>query len=149
MAKQLDLSERKDINPFPKHLERFEQTDTITGEIFMSRTPDHYEPNDGVPHSPELDLPRPSLRERVEALLSRGIDPRDFVQNDDSQDGDFGPDDDQDEPLTVYETRDLLRQQIDAAKASNPNPPAAGPGTPVPEPAAPSPVPAPAPEPKT
>lgn len=46
----------------------------FTGEYFTARARNHYEENDGIPHAPPVDYPRPSVRQRVENLLNRNID---------------------------------------------------------------------------
>lgn len=50
-------------------------TDAFTGVDFQPRAEKHYEYNDGVPVAPKVDMRRPTVRERVENLLNRGIDP--------------------------------------------------------------------------
>lgn len=52
-----------------------ELTDPFTGERFYARAPNHYEDNDGVPVAPHVDVKRPTVRQRIENLLHRGVDP--------------------------------------------------------------------------
>lgn len=59
--------------PRPKEL--FAEKCVLTGDMFETRTPNHYERNDGVPFAPPVDGPRPTIRQRVENLLNRGVDP--------------------------------------------------------------------------
>lgn len=50
-------------------------SDAFTGEVFTPRSRNHYETNDGIPVAPPIEVRRPTVRERVENLLNRGIDP--------------------------------------------------------------------------
>lgn len=50
-------------------------TDPFTGEVFQARASNHYEANDGVPFAPPVTMRRPTVRERIENLLNRGVDP--------------------------------------------------------------------------
>lgn len=54
---------------------KYTYTDAFTGVEFKSRSARHYEVNDGIPVAPHVDTPRPTVRQRVENLLRRGIDP--------------------------------------------------------------------------
>lgn len=67
--KQLDL-----VDYINKKKQR-ELPDAFTGEIFQPNARNHYEDNDGVPVAPHVDLPRPTIRQRIENLLNRGVDP--------------------------------------------------------------------------
>jgi len=79
-----------------------EITDAFTGESFSARSRNHYEVNDGVPFAPHVDMPRPTVRQRVENLLTRGIDP--LAHYIGSDDYDLEVPDDPEEPLTPSES---------------------------------------------
>lgn len=49
--------------------------DAFTGAEFQPRAENHYEKNDGVPVAPKVEMLRPTVRQRVENLLNRGVDP--------------------------------------------------------------------------
>lgn len=139
----------------------FEHFDLTTGEAFKSRTANHYESNDGVPVAPPVDFPRPSIRQRVENLLNRGVDPLAAYVGTDSYDMDVP--DDPDAPLTHAEQvyldtiaadiseaaplpdDNLPRQAQTPVPANNLNPPSDGPRTPENGTVAPSTAPAPTP----
>lgn len=126
--------------PASKNAPQIETADTITGEIFMARTENHFEHNDGVPVAPAVDLPRKTLRERVEDLLYRsgGVMPQ--LLHDESDETDFDvPEAEDNGPMQPAEVRYILEE---AAKAHSeapgavqpppaPNPPAAGPNAPA------------------
>lgn len=83
-----------------------ELTDAFTGELFTPRSRNHYEVNDGKPVAPHVDLPRPTVRQRIENLISRGEDPllryvREFSGEDKQLDLDVP--DDSEAPLTASE----------------------------------------------
>lgn len=82
-------------------VELHDQVDTLTGELFQSRAANHFEQNDGVPVAPHVDMPRPSVRQRVENLLNRGIDPLAHYVG--SEDYNMEVPDDPDAPLTPSE----------------------------------------------
>lgn len=48
--------------------------DPFTGVLFIPRSRNHYEENDGVPVAPPVTIRRPTVRERVENLTNRGVD---------------------------------------------------------------------------
>lgn len=80
-------------------------TDAFTGVDFTPRSRNHYETNSGIPVAPPVDLPRPTLRQRIENLINRGHDPlADFMRQSQEQDTyDFDVPDDPDAPLTPSE----------------------------------------------
>ena len=49
--------------------------DAFTGEVFTPRAHNHYEKNDGVPVAPAVEINRPTIRQRIENLINRGVDP--------------------------------------------------------------------------
>lgn len=150
--------------PASKNAPQIETTDAVTGEVFLARTENHYEFNDGVPAAPPVDLPRRTLRERVEDLLYRGgmLPP---LQHDESDDGDMDVREyDDPEPLTPSEKQYLVTEGLktlqerstEAAYAPQPSPPpippTEGQNAPAPTPgrsAAPSTPPPPPPTPGT
>lgn len=52
-----------------------ELADAFTGEMFSPRSRNHYEVNDGKPVAPAVEMRRPTVRERIENLMNRGVDP--------------------------------------------------------------------------
>lgn len=103
---QIDLEEA--INQAPPRVKaepgkRYETADAFTGEIFQARTPEHYERVDPVPVAPPVDLPRPTLRQRVENLLNREPNVMARFIGDDTTDQDYDIPDDPDAPLTPSE----------------------------------------------
>lgn len=52
-----------------------EMPDAFTGELFTPKARNHYEENSGVPVAPQVDVHRPTIRQRIENLLNRGVDP--------------------------------------------------------------------------
>lgn len=52
-----------------------ELVDAFTGVVFTPRARNHYEANDGVPVAPAVEVNRPTVRQRIENLLNRGVDP--------------------------------------------------------------------------
>lgn len=143
--------------PASKNAPQIETTDVVTGEVFLARTENHYEHNDGVPHAPPVDLPRRTLRERVEDLLYRGGMLPELL-HDESDEGDMDVREyDDPEPLTASEKNYLLQEglktlqerQAEAAYAPPPSPgpvpppegqnAPAGSADPAPSPSAPKP----------
>lgn len=101
--------------PHPKNAPRVVTVDVVTGVEFTSTTENHYEANDGVPHAPPVDLPRKTLRERVEDLMYRGggfIPP---LRHDGSNDADFDVDDpneiEDNGPMTEAELRYVYTEE--------------------------------------
>lgn len=144
--KQIDLEEAIRATRSQRH----EVTDAFTGELRQVRAENHYEKNSGVPHSPPLDRPRRTLRERVEELLYRGAGlPAPVYDN--TPDDDFDVGDEAIEPITRAELDYALAQippeapQV-ANQAPGAAPPSDGPETPLPE--TPSPLQASPPAPK-
>lgn len=136
-AHQLDLEEYLAKKP------QRELPDAVTGEMFQPRARNHYEDNDGVPFAPPVEFNRPTLRQRVENLLNRGIDPMAAYVGTDGYDLDVP--DDPDEPLTLAETL-----YIDAVSASlSEAAPLPDEGMPRPSSDSPATPPAPAPNPPT
>lgn len=92
----------------------YEHQDVFTGELFRSRTPEHYERVDPVPKAPAVDLPRPSLRARIENLINRGGDPLARYIHDGTSDQEYDVPDDPDAPLTASETNyiDMVAAEI-------------------------------------
>lgn len=90
---------------------RFTFIDVTDGTEFQSRTPNHYETNDGIPVAPPVDYPRPTIRQRVENLINRGVDPLSLYVG--SDDYDMEVPDDPEAPLTPSE-----QIYIDAISAS-------------------------------
>lgn len=84
-----------------KAVKAYENFDPITGEVFLSRTPNHYEPVDPKPKAPPVAMKRPSLRERVENLTNRNIDALAYYVGTEGMDMDVP--DDPDAPLTESE----------------------------------------------
>lgn len=96
-ARQMDIEEAIAAKKL------YEHQDVFTGEIFYSAAQDHYEKVDPKPFAPPVDLPRPSLRQRIENLISRGADPLAQYVHDGSEDTDYEIPDDPDAPLTPSE----------------------------------------------
>lgn len=111
--KQIDLEQV--IAKTPKQPQG-ELPDAFTGVVFVPRTRNHYEVPDPKPFAPNLAIQRPTVRQRVENLLSRGIDPlHDFMRQQADQDElDFEVPDDPEAPLTQSEQNhiDMLASQI-------------------------------------
>lgn len=111
--KQIDLEEA--IAKTPKQPQG-ELPDAFTGVLFVPRTRNHYEVPDPKPFAPNLAIQRPTVRQRVENLLSRGVDPlHDFMrQQADQDDMDFEVPDDPEAPLTQSEQNhiDMLAASI-------------------------------------
>jgi len=90
----------------------FEITDAVTGEVGLVRAANHYEKNDGVPKAPKVEMQRPTVRQRVENLLNRGVDPLAHYVGAEGIDLDVP--DDPEAPLTQSEANymDHLASQI-------------------------------------
>lgn len=117
-------------------VELHDQVDTLTGELFQSRAANHFEANDGVPFAPPVDMPRPTIRQRVENLLNRGVNPlAHYVGTDDY---DMEVPDDPDLPLTASEMNyiDAVASQLaeESGPADENSPPAAKPAPQAPQP---------------
>lgn len=82
-------------------VELHDQVDTLTGELFQSRAENHFENNSGVPFAPPVEGYRPTIRQRVENLLNRGVDPLAHYVG--SEDYDMEVPDDPEAPLTASE----------------------------------------------
>lgn len=102
-----------------------QEQDPFTGEIFTPRTVNHYEHNDGIPVAPPVELPRLTLRQRVERLLASG---QPIPGYDGDEDDSW---DEEDEPLTMAEKQYLNQQDalerrqaaLEAAKREASTPP--------------------------
>lgn len=96
----------------PQKAPQGELSDAFTGELFTARSRNHYEVNDGVPVAPPVDFPRPTIRQRVENLLRRGVDPLAAYVGTEGIDMDVP--DDPDAPLTPSEQNyiDLVASQV-------------------------------------
>lgn len=105
-GRQVELEEL--IGKTPKKPQG-EISDAFTGELFQPHTRNHYEVPDPKPFAPNLAIARPTVRQRVENLLQRGIDPlHDFMrQQRETDDLDFEVPDDPDAPLTHAEQMHL------------------------------------------
>lgn len=112
-----------------------EITDAFTGVVFVPHTRNHYEVPDPKPFAPNLQISRPTVRQRVENLLSRGVDPlHDFMRQQQEPDTlDFDVPDDPEAPLTPSEQNhlDMLASEL-AERAPLPDD-----GLPRPQPASP------------
>lgn len=86
--------------------------DAFTGEEFQPRTHNHYEKNDGIPVAPKVEFQRPTVRQRVENLLNRGVDPLAHYVGFEGIDMEVP--DDPDAPLTNSEMAymDILASQV-------------------------------------
>lgn len=116
---EVDLSHVKtiDINELREALvykPQGEIPDVITGEVFYAQSRNHYETNSGVPVAPAVDLPRPTLRQRVEFLTRTQPDILARYVHDGSSDSDYEIPDDPDSPLTPSEMNyvDQVAQQL-------------------------------------
>lgn len=86
--------------------------DAFTGVEFKPRARNHYEVNIGPPKAPPVDLPRPTVRQRIENLINRGVDPlAHYVGTDDYS---FDVPDDPEAPMTPSEMNyvDLVAAEI-------------------------------------
>lgn len=122
--------------PASKNAPQIETVDPITGEVFMARTENHYEKNDGVPVAPAVQLPRKTLRERVEELY-RGGRMMAALQHDGSPDDDMDIQEfDDPEPMTPSEKQYLLTEGLRELRNRPPKAPTAVPPSPSPVPPA-------------
>lgn len=84
-----------------------ELADITSGEIFQPKSRNHYEENDGIPVAPQVELNRPSIRQRIENLINRDPGALQRYIQDGPPDGSEGTDlnipDDPDAPLTASE----------------------------------------------
>lgn len=87
-------------------------SDAFTGEEFIPRAANHYEYNDGIPVAPPVETNRPTIRQRVENLLNRGVNPLSFYVGSEGIDMDVP--DDPDAELTQSERNymDVLAEQL-------------------------------------
>lgn len=120
--------------PASKNAPQIETVDPTTGELFMARTENHYEANDGVPVAPAVQLPRKTLRERVEELY-RGGRQMAALQHDGSPDDDLDAGEfDDPEPMTPSEKQYLLTEGLKELRNRPPKAPTELPPTPAPVP---------------
>lgn len=159
--------DRSELRQVKHRFQVSEYPDVVTGELFIQRAHNHYEANDGVPHSPEIDQPRLTTRQRVELLTQGGFDLHQvyrqaFAEDPDADDMDVVDEHDEDPnpPLTDSERQYLaaaqLRERVGqleaeaatAAEAPAENAPAAAPAPASPSSVAPE-APRPAPQPPT
>lgn len=96
-----------DLEDFINKKPQRELPDAFTGELFTPRARNHYEENDGVPFAPAVDLPRPTLRQRIENLTRSGYDPLARYVHDGTTDTDYDVPDDPEAPLTASEANYL------------------------------------------
>lgn len=115
-SKQLDLEEKI----ADTYRVQDELPDAFTGEMFKPKSRNHYETNSGIPVAPQVDLPRPTIRQRVENLLNRGYDPMaDFMRQAREEDTyDFDVPDDPDAPLTASEASYVESLAAELAEAA-------------------------------
>lgn len=132
--------------------------DAFTGEVFTPRAHNHYEKNDGKPVAPPVNINRPTIRQRIENLLNRGVDPLAHYVGHEGIDMEVP--DDPEAPLTVSEQNYIDTVAAELAEQAplpdeglpRPQPPSpaasggAG-GSSPPAEGAPAPVPSPAPSP--
>lgn len=78
-------------------------TDIVTGEIRNVLSANHYEYNSGLPLAPAVDMPRLSLRERVERLTQSGYDLSSYYHHVPLSDPDDWSEDDDPDSLTAAE----------------------------------------------
>lgn len=104
--KQIDLEDA--IAKAPKRPQQ-ELHDAFTGVLFQPKTRNHYEIPDPKPFAPDMPISRPTVRQRVENLLQRGVDPlADFMRQQADQDElNFDVPDDPEAPLTASEQNHL------------------------------------------
>lgn len=109
----------KDLEDLARESARQDElTDPFTGVVFTPKAANHYEFNDGVPFAPPLDLPRPTLRQRIENLTRQGYDPLARYVHDGSEDTDFDVPDDPEAPLTASEANYIDMVAADLAEAA-------------------------------
>lgn len=112
----------------PLHEDQVELSDAFTGQLFKPRARNHYEVNDGVPVAPAVKVNRPTIRQRIENLVSRNIDPLAHYVGHEGIDMDVP--DDPDVPLTPSEQNYLdtiaesLAEQAPLPDEGMPRPPA-------------------------
>lgn len=93
-----------------------EMTDAFTGAVFTPRARNHYEVNIDPPKAPPVDLARPTVRQRIENLINRGVDPlAHYVGSDDY---DFDIPDDPEAPLTASEMNFMDAVAAEIAEAA-------------------------------
>lgn len=117
--KQIDLEDAIQLamqNPKAEPGKWYETMDIVTGELFQARTPRHYDPVDPKPFAPTVDLPRPSLRQRVENLINREPNVMARFVADQSTDEDYEIPDDPEAPLTPSEQNYLDMVASDIAE---------------------------------
>ena len=140
MAKKAKPDQSKKFADFLKHRysqpgTHYELVDAFTGEAVEVAAANHYEHNDGVPFAPPIEMPRLTLRERVQRLQGAGVDLDRYVP-DESEDNDFSDPDDL-EPLTHAEAAYVaLNDHLDHLAEQKVAPQA--PSSPTPAPAAPA-----------
>lgn len=133
-----------------------ELANAFTGELFTPRAHNHYEANDGKPVAPHVDTPRPTVRQRIENLLNRGVDPLAHYVGTEGVDLDVP--DDPEHPLTSSEMNylDAVAESLAEAaplpdeglpRTEPPPPPSAASPSPQPPQAPQGPVSSPAPGP--
>lgn len=112
--KQLDLEEA--ISKAPQR----ELIDAFTGVVFQPKVRNHYEEPDPVPFAPQVNVARPTVRQRIENLISRGVDPlHDYVRRSMEPDEDvFDVPDDPEAPLTASEANYLDSIASEIAEAA-------------------------------
>lgn len=96
-----------------------ELNDAFTGEVFTPRARNHYEENDGVPFAPEVPVNRPTIRQRIENLLNRGVDPLAmYMRQHQGEDTTYDMDvpDDPEAPLTASEENYIEMVAADLAE---------------------------------
>lgn len=141
MAKKKKPDQSKKFADFLKHRYSeigavYKLTDAFTGEEIETRARNHYEFSDGVPFAPPIDMPRLSLRERVQRLQGAGVDLNRYVPDETDEHDYTDPDDD--EPMTRAEAAYVaLNEHLDHLQAE------------MQKPASPSPSPAPVEPPKS
>lgn len=106
----------------------YTHVDPFTGEEFKSPVANHYEAVDSVPKAPPVDMPRLTLRERIERMLHGGYDPSSAVYDDDDPDDWSDGDDDPLTPaeqalVTSEQARERLLAAADEAKKQAATPP--------------------------
>lgn len=117
--------------------QKYEVTDIVTGEVRPVLAANHYEYNSGIPLAPPVDMPRLSLRERVERLTQAGYDLSSYYHHVPMSDPDDWSEDDDQEPLTPSEAAyvdhiEYMEQQRaakvqQASQDDGSNPPSDGP----------------------
>lgn len=129
-----------DIEDYIAKKPQGEMPDAFTGELFTPRARNHYEENSGIPHAPPVEFQRPTIRQRVENLLNRGVDPLAHYVG--TEGIDMEVPEDGDAPLTASEANYLDAVSASLAEAA----PLPDDGLPRPEVQTPPAPPEPAPE---